>query len=329
MQLSNRVLYSCGVFFAAISMLYTAPASAQSTRTWVSGSGNDANPCTRAAPCQTFGAAHAQTAAGGEINCLDTGGFGPITITKSITIDCTGNFGSILVGPGTSGVLINTPGVTVVLRGLAINGGTPTATGNSGIRFLQGASLTVIDCYISNFTAGSTTVSVGQAINFSPNSSAAELQVVDTVVANSRIGILLAPNGSGSANVTLERATVVNNATFGLRLTTSSNLSTGAFLVARNSTFTGNGTGLSLFTPVGSTFAVAKLVDSTFTASPGIGVSAEGALVRADVSGSTITNNGPGVSATSGAILLSYLDNLVDRNGAGGDGAFTGAVSKR
>ena len=153
MQLLYRTLYACGVFFAAISMFYAAPVSAQTTRTWVSGSGNDNNPCTRTAPCLTFFFAQLQTQDGGEIICLDTAGFGTITITKSLTIDCTGNSGSILAQSATSGVLINTPGVRVVLRGLAINGG--TSTSNSGVRFLQGASLTVVDCYISNFNFAS------------------------------------------------------------------------------------------------------------------------------------------------------------------------------
>jgi hypothetical protein len=75
------------VFFAA------APAHAQATRTWVSGVGDDANPCSRTAPCKTFAGAISKTAAAGEINCLDSGGFGAVTITKSITILCNGVVG--------------------------------------------------------------------------------------------------------------------------------------------------------------------------------------------------------------------------------------------
>src|ERR1051326_538717 len=79
---------------------------AQATRTWVSGVGDDANPCSRTAPCKTFAGAISKTASPGIINCLDPGGFGAVTITKSITIDCTGTYGSVL-SSGVQGVVVN------------------------------------------------------------------------------------------------------------------------------------------------------------------------------------------------------------------------------
>src|SRR5258708_19348567 len=66
--------------------LHTTSAYAQASRTWVSGVGDDANPCSRTAPCKTFAGAISKTAAGGEINCLDPGGFGALTITKAMTV---------------------------------------------------------------------------------------------------------------------------------------------------------------------------------------------------------------------------------------------------
>src|SRR5262245_60432016 len=90
----------------ALPLLATAPAQAQATRTWVSGVGNDANPCSRTAPCQTFAGAISKTFINGEISCLDAGGFGTVTITKSITIDCEAAYGSILAS-GTTGININ------------------------------------------------------------------------------------------------------------------------------------------------------------------------------------------------------------------------------
>src|SRR5436190_10634276 len=108
-------------------------ANAQATRTWVSGVGDDANPCSRTAPCKTFAGAISKTFINGEIDCLDPGGFGAVTITKSITIDCTGTFGSILAS-GTNGIIINIavnpndPFRTVRLRGLSINGTGPSGT---------------------------------------------------------------------------------------------------------------------------------------------------------------------------------------------------------
>ena len=93
----SRILLVLGTLAAAVS-LGGGSAQAQATRTWVSGVGDDANPCSRTAPCKTFAGAISKTAANGEINCLDPGGFGTVTITKSITIDCAGTLGSILAG---------------------------------------------------------------------------------------------------------------------------------------------------------------------------------------------------------------------------------------
>src|SRR5437763_8110318 len=115
-----------------VALAFTSISQAQATRTWVSGVGDDVNPCSRTAPCKTFAGAISKTFINGEIDCLDPGGFGTITITKSITIDCTGTFGSILAS-GVNGVTINIPASandpfrTVRLRGISING-----TGASG-----------------------------------------------------------------------------------------------------------------------------------------------------------------------------------------------------
>src|ERR1043165_7913237 len=93
----------------AVAAAYAAPAHAQATRTWVSGVGDDANPCSRTAPCKTFAGAISKTAANGEIDCLDPGGFGGVTIVKSMTIDCGGVAGGIL-SAGTNGVGLSAGG---------------------------------------------------------------------------------------------------------------------------------------------------------------------------------------------------------------------------
>jgi hypothetical protein len=124
-------LVVCAVAFSSV-------AQAQATRTWVSGVGDDANPCSRTAPCKTFAGAISKTATNGEINCLDPGGYGAVTITKSIMIDCEDTQGSILAS-GTTGVIINLtaspdPLKTVRLRGISINGaGSGTRSGIRGI----------------------------------------------------------------------------------------------------------------------------------------------------------------------------------------------------
>ena len=93
-----------------VILLNATSAQAQATRTWVSGVGDDANPCSRTAPCKTFAGAISKTAAGGIINCIDPGGFGAVTITKSITIDCSPFIGGVLAA-GTNAINVNGTGV--------------------------------------------------------------------------------------------------------------------------------------------------------------------------------------------------------------------------
>lgn len=324
-----RNLYVLGVLFGSISVFSAAPTSAQeTTRAWVSGTGTDQPApagvsCTRAQPCQTFAFAISQTAIGGEINCRDAGGYGTVTITRSVTIDCAGTTATILAANST-GVVIDGVGVKVVLRGISINGGHSSSQGVHGVSFVQGASLTIVDSFIMNFTDENQ----GNGISFTPRTNA-EMHVVNTVIANNRRGIYASPTGIGSANVTLDRVTVADSIADGLRVSTPSRSGAGAYIVANDSTFSGNGTGVAAVAPAGGNYSVVKLFGSTITSNSGVGVLADGALVRTDVKDTEITNNGTGVSAINGAILLSYLDNVVDRNGAGGDGSFTGSVSKR
>ena len=120
MKLSRLALSALVVFAVCVS--FASLAHAQATRTWVSGVGDDANPCSRTAPCKTFAGAISKTAPEGEINCLDPGGFGAVTITKAITIDCLHTLGGVLAA-GTNGVRVLAGGSDrIVLRGLDING---------------------------------------------------------------------------------------------------------------------------------------------------------------------------------------------------------------
>jgi hypothetical protein len=132
----------------AISALATSLAQAQATRTWVSGVGDDANPCSRTAPCKTFPGAFSKTAPGGEIDVLDPGGFGAITITKSITIDGGGFVAGVLVS-GTNGIVVAAgPHDVVNLRNLDIDG---LGTGLSGILVNSGGTVHIEHCLIYNF----------------------------------------------------------------------------------------------------------------------------------------------------------------------------------
>src|ERR1700754_953463 len=135
-------------------LLASAPASGQAARTGVSGVGDDVNPCSRTAPCKTFAGAISKTATAGEINCLDPGGMGTVTITKSMTINCHEVFGSILAS-GVPGITINATaaGSNVILRGLQINGiqGGTAVSGTIGVRILAAASVTIEDSVITQF----------------------------------------------------------------------------------------------------------------------------------------------------------------------------------
>src|SRR5947199_5851667 len=127
-------------------------AQAQATRTWVSGVGDDANPCSRTAPCKTFAGAISKTAAGGEISVLDPGGFGAVTITKAITIDGEGTLAGLL--SATVNAIIINAGVNDVvhIRNVLINGTSGTQIGTNGIRYLAGKAVVVENCMISGFS---------------------------------------------------------------------------------------------------------------------------------------------------------------------------------
>jgi len=191
-----------------IALLQAAPANAQATRTWVSGVGDDANPCSRTAPCKTFAGAISKTAGGGEINVLDPGGFGAVTINKSITISSTFEAG-VLVS-GTNGIIVVAGATdTVVLEGLDIEG---LGTGLNGVRFDSGALLVINKCKIHKFTtngvlAQSSTAGARTVINQS-------LILSNGTTGNGNTGGV---DVSGSNNVVLYDTVVQNNLNYGVR----------------------------------------------------------------------------------------------------------------
>ena len=190
----TRVLAAIGVIAAALSFSAGA-AQAQASRTWVSGVGDDANPCSRTAPCKTFAGAISKTAAGGEINCLDPGGFGAVTITKAITIACEGVTAGVVV-PGTNGIIVNAGASdNVTLRGIDING---DGTGLNGIRFLAGRALIVDNCQIYGFTTHGIDVAL---------SAAASVDVKDTRINNVGGDGIRVASTAGGASFSAERVT--------------------------------------------------------------------------------------------------------------------------
>jgi Right handed beta helix region len=198
-----------------VPFLAAAPAHAQATRTWVSGVGDDANPCSRTAPCKTFAGAISKTSASGEINCLDPGGFGGITITKAITLNCSATLGSILVA-GTPGVTINA-GATdkVVLRGIQLQGLGPSGTpGTIGVRIVQAGVVSIENCVVTQFGQ--------QGIADVRTNAGGKLFIKDTTVSlNTATGIAVA--GASVDYAVLNNVISVNNGT-GVAAATGNNV---------------------------------------------------------------------------------------------------------
>lgn len=299
----------------AICLTFSSLAQAQATRTWVSGVGDDANPCSRTAPCKTFAGAISKTAAGGEINCLDPAGFGAVTITKSISIDCHHTLGGILAA-SVNGVIINALSTDkIILRGLDINGA-GGAGGLDGVRFLAGGSLRVEDTTINNMTNG-INIGVNQAANV-------EVFVTNSYIRNnSNVGIFLSNAAAGLVHTVVEDSTVDNNV-FGLF--GSSNTRT----TVRGSTFSGNSnTGILAQVNPGATTAeinVDTCVITGNTTGLSAGASAAANLGKLKVSNSTISANGTGVNAGNGE-ALSFCDNKLLGNTVAG--AFTGLCQNK
>jgi len=140
--------------------------------------GDDANPCSRTAPCKTFAGAISKTATGGEINCLDPGGFGAVTITKSITISCPSTGTAGVLAAGTTGVIVTNTSANaeVVLEGLGIEGfANGTSPGIHGVSILSAAKVTIQKCSIRNFTQN------GVNLN---GPAGARVMIVDSMIRN-------------------------------------------------------------------------------------------------------------------------------------------------
>ena len=217
-----------------ISSVLSSAAQAQ-TRTWVSGVGDDANPCSRTAPCKTFAGAISKTAPGGEIDALDPGGFGTLTITKSLTIDGGGGQVASVLASGTNGINVSAgPTDVVTLRNLRINGVVSAAGGGiDGIHYASGGDLHVENCYIFGFT--------GDGINV-VTTGTATLFVTDTFLTNNKNGIEIAPSAS-NARSTLVRVQAQGNTQAGFLLDPSN---AGASTIISDSSAAGNATGISV-----------------------------------------------------------------------------------
>lgn len=293
--------------------LAVAPAQAQATRTWVSGVGDDVNPCSRTAPCKTFAGAISKTAVRGEINCLDAGGFGAVTITKSISIICEGVTAGIAAS-GTNGIVINAAATDViVLRGLDIDG---FGTGLNGIRFLAGAALHIENCNIRNFKAAAPN---GWGIQFNPTVQA-ELNVTNTTIANNGSaadggGIQIKGLAANTSRALINQSSVLNNA-FGIKADGANAVGGVINTVIRETVTAGNTlSGVVGTTPAGG--PIVSIILDRATASfnaTGFGVIADGANTFIRIGGSTIAFNNVGVGTSASGTVLSYKNNQINGN---------------
>jgi len=224
----------------ALVLVGAAPAAAQATRTWVSGVGDDANPCSRTAPCKTFAGAISKTAAGGVINTLDPGGYGAVTITKSISIVSDLAYGGILAS-STSAITINAPAQDVYLRGVAIDGGGTGAL--NGVRIISGRSVTITDCIIRNATAGS-----GVGVQVETSAGTSSIVIRNCTITANVVGVRVAPTGSAIARVLIQDSLIERNLGGGIRAEGA-----GAQVRISNATISSNAPGL--FTSAGGTIA--------------------------------------------------------------------------
>jgi hypothetical protein len=244
----------------------------QATRTWVSGVGDDANPCSRTAPCKTFAGAISKTAIGGEIDALDPGGFGAVTITKSISIVAVGVVAGVLVSSG-NGITVNAPGAVVVLRGLTIEG---LGTGVNGIQFDAGSALYVEDCTINNFQQW--------GIYVDPSAGQSNVFVSHTVLRNnSDDGIFFGPTGSATVFGTLDNIRTENNGDSGVEAAAAAPAR--AIISVESSTSANN--------------------------SRGIVAGGQGGHSTISLSNVTVFGNTTGLSALSGGDIISFGNNRI------------------
>ena len=300
---------------------YSTAASAQATRTWVSGVGDDANPCSRTAPCKTFAGAISKTATGGEINCLDPGGFGGVTITKSISIVCDYTEGGILsAGAGVNGIIVNAPAThTVFLSGLDLNG---AGNAQNGIRILAAAHVMIQNSIIRNYRASN-----GLGISFQPSGNT-QLVVQNTTINDNGTaatggGMLIQPTGAaGTSRVFMREVRFNGNANNALRVDSTSNTGPSSLVYIENSNFTGSVNGINVIAPPGNALMSVQLVNSVLANNSGTGFISNGSGALAQVANTSIYSNTTGVSAVSSGTLNTFGDNRVFLNGA--PGSFTG-----
>jgi hypothetical protein len=280
------------------SFLPGSPASAQATRTWVSGDGDDANPCSLTAPCKTWAGAIAKTVAGGEIDALSPGGFGGVTITKAITLDGGGGQVASVLVSGTNGINVSAGASDVVIiRNLRING---VKSGLNGIQFSSGAQLSVENCDIFGFTKSAINV------NATATTGSAELYVTNTYITNSASGISLATAGAQIAAV-IDRSDIINMTNNGVATSGSGAMS----VTITNSAITSSNVAVT----AGGSQSGVNVDSSTLVNNNTVfNAAASGSVIR--ISNNIIYSNSANFSIAGGATIASTGNNRMTPAGS-------------
>lgn len=304
-------------FAGAVAAVFSTTAFAQATRTWVSGVGDDVNPCSRTAPCKTFAGAISKTATGGEINAIDPGGFGTLTITKSITVKCEGVLCGVLASGVPGMTITSTAGEIVTLSGLDFEGlgASASLSGTNGIQVLVPATVHVHKCQIRGFKGSGN----GNGIAVIPNSGATKVVVADTYITDSgattsNAGILVRPTAGATAVVNVNNTQMEAN-TNGIFMDGSGgggvchvNVKDSVLTASSNSGIAVSSTGAS------NTALVANSIMS-FNANTGAAVAGGSGSLK--LGGNTISNNVTGV-ANLGGVLQSFKNNQIADNSSDG-----------
>jgi hypothetical protein len=300
----------------AFTLMVFSSAQAQATRTWVSGIGDDLNPCSRTAPCKTYNGAISKTAKDGEISTLDPGGFGAVTITKSITINGTTGqgFGSILAS-SVNGVIVNIIDPadlrkTVRLNWLDINGAPSATPGINGIRVLSAASVHVENCVIDAFR--NTSVGNGNGIQVNTTAST-ELHVRNSTIRNNLNHGISLNTSAGQVVVSVTNSKISKNGGCGIKALNG--------VVASIVNCEINSNGVSGIDAEEGALSTQVNVDSCNIAFSPIGVEAGGGASEVRLSNNFISQNGTGISIAGGAVFTSGNNRLLGNPTAVGGGA--------
>jgi len=296
--------FSIAVLTVAAFLMFPEAAQAQATRTWVSGVGDDANPCSRTAPCKTFAGAISKTAAAGEIDVLDPGGFGAVTITKAITIDGGGSLAGVLVS-GTNGIVVSAGANDVVtLRNMVIDG---IGTGLSGVKLLSAGSVHLEQLQIWGFTTAGVDVSLASP-STSPQVYVTNVTSRNNGASNVGGGMWVRPNGV-VARVTVTGSQFSDN-TQGIRADNNS------ILTLTNCQITGNDNAGVLANSAGSTSTVVidrSLIALNFNGLMTSGSSPAVIYISNDVISTNVNRSLD--TSLGGTGVISYVNNVIVGNG--------------